>query len=74
MKKISLFLCLALISFSLLAQRKENKPGYDREKLSAAKIAFITQKLDITPDQAEQFWPLYNAFEDKRRKIGRAHV
>ncbi|WP_137403069.1 Spy/CpxP family protein refolding chaperone [Echinicola rosea] len=69
MKKLSLLIWMALISSSLLAQHRGGKPGYDREKLEAAKIAFITQKLDITPDQAEEFWPIYNEFEEKRRNI-----
>ncbi|QDH79926.1 hypothetical protein FKX85_13150 [Echinicola soli] len=69
MKKISLLIWMALISSSLLAQRRGEEPRYDREKLEAAKIAYITQKLDISPDQAEQFWPLYNTFEDERRAL-----
>jgi hypothetical protein len=31
-----------------------------REKLELFKIQFITKKLDLTPAEAEKFWPLYN--------------
>ncbi|MDN3668007.1 hypothetical protein QWY93_01450 [Echinicola jeungdonensis] len=56
-----------LFAFSSLAQR-EGKPKFDKEKLKAAKIAFITQRMDITPEQATKFWPLYNDYEDNRDK------
>ncbi|MBD8487265.1 hypothetical protein IFO69_00755 [Echinicola sp. CAU 1574] len=68
MKKLSLILLLGMLSLSVYAQRR-NEPAYDQEKLEAAKIAFITQRLDIKPDQATKFWPLYNQFEEKRRNI-----
>ena len=35
----------------------------NEEKLKAQKIAFITQKLDLTPDESAKFWPLYNQME-----------
>ncbi len=63
---ISLGFCL-ILALPILAQ-KEGRPKYDKEKLKAAKIAFITQRMDITPEQATKFWPLYNEFEEKRGK------
>ncbi len=39
------------------------------EKIEARKIALITQKLELTPEQAERFWPIYNEFSQKRREI-----
>lgn len=43
-------------------------PGrdFDSQKLQDAKIAFITSRLDLTPDQAEKFWPIFNQFSDQR--------
>lgn len=37
----------------------------NEEKLKAQKIAFITQKLDLTPDESAKFWPLYNQMESE---------
>ena len=34
-----------------------------REKIKAQKIAFISTELELTPDEAEKFWPVYNAYE-----------
>lgn len=68
MKNFILITCFTLFVSGLYAQGREGLP-YDKDKLEAAKIAFITQKLDISPEQATQFWPIYNQFEEKRRKI-----
>ena len=57
MKKIVLL--VFLLSAGLLAQR----PNHDRIK--AFKTAHITQQLDLTSSEAEKFWPIYNAFDDK---------
>lgn len=35
------------------------------EKIEALKIAFITQKLQFTPDEAQKFWPVYNQYENE---------
>ena len=38
-----------------------------RKKIEAARIALITERLNLTPKQAEKFWPIYNEFTSKRR-------
>jgi hypothetical protein len=40
-----------------------------REKLELFKIQFITKKLDLTPAEAEKFWPLYNEQKDASQKM-----
>ncbi len=40
-----------------------------KEKVESMKIAFLTQKLDLTPDEAQKFWPVYNEFQKKREEI-----
>lgn len=41
----------------------------DSEKFKAMKIAYITEKLDLTPTEAEKFWPVYNEFQAKKEVI-----
>jgi hypothetical protein len=41
----------------------------DNERLTAYKIAFFTQRLELTPAEAEKFWPLYNDFSARRNKL-----
>ena len=44
--------------------------GQDRkENVQAMKIAFITQKLDLTPQEAQLFWPLYNQYSEKTMEL-----
>lgn len=40
-----------------------------RQQIEAARIALITERLDLTPEQAQQFWPIYNEFTNKRREL-----
>ena len=42
-----------------------------RDKIEAARIAYITDQLQLTPAEAEKFWPIYREFADKRREIRR---
>lgn len=39
------------------------------KKIEAAKIALITERLELTPEQAEKFWPIYRQFGQERREI-----
>ncbi|WP_134201719.1 hypothetical protein [uncultured Algoriphagus sp.] len=65
MKKFGIFLILNfLIIISVQAQRR----GIDRERLEAARIAFITTRLDLSPEQAEKFWPIFNEFNEQREE------
>ncbi len=40
-----------------------------KEKIKAIKIAYITNELSLTSEEATKFWPLFNAFEDKQNEI-----
>ena len=67
MKKYTLIALLFFLSVGTsLAQRSEN--NYDREKLEAARVAFITTRLDLKPEQAQKFWPIFNVYNDAREK------
>lgn len=68
MKKILLIAIIFLGSFSLVnAQDDANKA----ERIQALKIAFITKKLDLTANEAQRFWPVYNRYEnDIKEAVG----
>ena len=42
---------------------------YDKgkEKIRAYKVAFLTEKLNLSAKEAQKFWPLYNEFDQQRR-------
>jgi len=61
-------LLIAFISLNVIAQdgpiiRKK------KEQIKALKVAFITNELALTSDEATKFWPLFNAFEEKQQEI-----
>jgi hypothetical protein len=39
------------------------------EKIKALKTAFITEQLNLSPNEAERFWPVYNSFEDQFHEL-----
>ncbi len=53
-----------IICFSLLTFSQHN-----RDKIKTLKIAFITEKLDLSEKEAQQFWPVYNTFEEENYKL-----
>jgi hypothetical protein len=53
---------LLLISFFSFSQNFKDK----KEKIKALKVAYITVELNLTSDEAEKFWPIYNMHDDKQ--------
>ena len=39
------------------------------EKLNNYKIGFFTKKLNLTSEEAEKFWPVYNDYQGQRNQI-----
>ncbi len=58
---LSIFM-LFLLSASIIAQGQRHQHHRFREKIEQYKIAYITEKLDLTPDEAQKFWPVYNKY------------
>lgn len=63
-------LSFLLVTFMLISGfANAQPPGKDRadrkEKIEQLKIAFITKELELTTDEAEKFWPIYNEMSDK---------
>lgn len=40
-----------------------------KEQIKALKVAFITNELSLTSDEAAAFWPLYNSYDNKQNEI-----
>lgn len=58
---------LFLVTFSFYAQNDKNDEK--REKIKAYKVSFLTTELELTSTEAEKFWPIYNAFDDKQYEL-----
>ncbi len=68
--KISKILPL-LIAFTSLNVIAQDGPiiRKKKEQIKALKVAFITNELALTSEEATKFWPLFNAFEEKQQVI-----
>lgn len=66
MKKYLFLFLMFTSSASMVFAQKGNDRG---DKVQALKIAFLTQKLQLTSDEAEKFWPVYNQYENELAKI-----
>lgn len=62
MRKAILTLTILLLGTYLIAQ-----PA--KERVDALKISFITKELDLSPEEAQQFWPVYNQYQTKLEAI-----
>lgn len=64
MKKFLLIFCL-LLGVGMVSYSQDNDGG---GRIQALKIAFLTKKLNLSPEEAQRFWPIYNKYEDEIRK------
>jgi hypothetical protein len=37
-------------------------------RLEALKIAYITKRLDLSPEEAQKFWPIYNQYAEELKR------
>ncbi len=59
-----------IILGSLDIANAQEKSGEDfRSKIEAQRVAFYTQRMNITPSEAQQFWPIYNEYLEKKNVL-----
>ena len=56
---------LFFVAFSFYAQNDNEK----REKIKAYKVSFLTTELELTSSEAQKFWPIYSAYDDKQFEL-----
>jgi hypothetical protein len=66
MKKIFLFVVLLAFGSVTIAQPKDKDHESRWEKYRAEKVAFLTSNLELSPAEAQKFWPVYNQLEKER--------
>lgn len=64
MKKI---IILLLVAFTTVA----NAQRPNKEKVKALKIAHITERVELSSEEAQAFWPVYNSYEDTMENLRR---
>lgn len=69
MKKAFLGAAL-LLMVGLTATAQPGPRGKEaKERMEAFKIAYFTDKLQLTPEESKVFWPLYNQFEKEQESL-----
>ncbi len=71
MKKYILILTILLGHLSM-AFAQENQTGDDvtkQERIKALYVAYVTQQLAFTPDEAQKFWPVHTQFENDLKGV-----
>ncbi len=74
MKKMMMMLAAVValsLSANLSAQDQQGQNRGDRgagwmEKMKAARVAFLTNELDLSASEAEAFWPVYNQAQEEK--------
>lgn len=62
-----LMLLLLVFSFDAYSQPPRGQRSEKRERVKQLKIAYFTEELDLSEEDAEKFWPIYNEMEEKIR-------
>ena len=65
MKK-AVILLLIIVTLPLARVTAQNTK---LENLNAYKVGFFTKKLNLTSQEAEKFWPIYNDYQMQKNKI-----
>jgi Spy/CpxP family protein refolding chaperone len=63
MRKFLFLLIATLCIETVIAQEGGN------QKIDNAKIGLITNRLNLSTEQSQQFWPVYNDFDSKKKDI-----
>lgn len=64
---ILVLFCVAGISISSYAQDKQPDP-----QLRAIKVGLLSERMKLSPQQSEKFWPVYYRYEDEMRQVWRS--
>lgn len=64
--------CLVLLLSTFLLNSYAQQDSSRREKIAALKIGFLTKELNLSSEEAQKFWPIYNRYEDELEKLRKA--
>jgi Spy/CpxP family protein refolding chaperone len=67
MKNLINLICILFLAFAALPGMAQSSES--RERIESAKIGFMTNRLNLTPEQSSKFWPVYNEYSNKKQDI-----
>ena len=62
-------LIFVMMAMGLMLSTSFAQPNQRKQDIEAARIAFITKEVGLTPEEAQKFWPVYNAYQDEIRAV-----
>ena len=76
MKKIIFSILLSMFIVAISSAQPQERPMSSRgkgpkpskENVEALKVAFMTKHLNLNTDEAQKFWPAYNACMEELKK------
>ena len=63
---------LVLMLAGLQGYTQQNKQSA-HDQIEALRIAFISQQLNLSPEEAQRFWPVYNAYRSESEALQRSY-
>ncbi|RXK59371.1 hypothetical protein ESA94_14655 [Lacibacter luteus] len=69
MKKIVTLTMIVLFGLSSMLYAQDQPDTKEQEKIRALEIAFISRKLNLTENEAQRFWPIYNEYKRDVRQV-----
>ena len=71
MKRVFLILFCCIGTITLWSQTLDNGnlSSTALDRVQAQRVAFITEKIDMTSKEAEKFWPMFNEYEKEEERI-----
>lgn len=67
MKKYIIAILLISLCYAGFAQRGYKDKSH--EKIESMRIAYITDQLNLSPNEAREFWPVFNEFDKAMRTL-----
>lgn len=66
-----LFTAQVVNAQNFLNSNRQQGAESGRQRIESAKIGMITNRLNLTTDQAPQFWAIYNDYNGKKQELNR---
>lgn len=65
MKRLIILFTAVIVSTTTFAQQDNGK----RERIESFRVAYFTRHLNLTPEESQRFWPVYNAYRTDKRTL-----
>ncbi len=72
-----LWMAIAVVPSATAQPPDDGQPEIPEERLQeikAQKSAYLTRKMNLTPEEAQRFWPLYNQYDEELQTTRREHM